>query len=140
MDAYIDLHGVDLKPGIRELLDFLDEKGIPAAITTSSPIERVQRYLGPHGLIDRFRRLCSGAEVAHGKPEPDIYLYGAACLGVDPENCIAVEDSPAGVLSAYRAGCMTVMVPDLDQPSEETRELLYAKADGLTDVIDLIQR
>ena len=140
MDAYIDLHGVDLKPGIRELLDFLDEKGIPAAITTSSPIERVQRYLGPHGLIDRFQRLCSGAEVAHGKPEPDIYLYGAACLGVDPENCIAVEDSPAGVLSAYRAGCMTVMVPDLDQPSEETRELLYAKADGLTDVIDLIQR
>ena len=140
MDAYIDLHGVDLKPGIRELLDFLDEKGIPAAITTSSPIERVQRYLGPHGLIDRFQRLCSGAEVAHGKPEPDIYLYGAACLGVDPENCIAVEDSPAGVLSAYRAGCMTVMVPDLDQPSEETQELLYAKADGLTDVIDLIQR
>ena len=140
MDAYIDVHGVDLKPGIRELLDFLDEKGIPAAITTSSPIERVQRYLGPHGLIDRFQRLCSGAEVAHGKPEPDIYLYGAACLGVDPENCIAVEDSPAGVLSAYRAGCMTVMVPDLDQPSEETQELLYAKADGLTDVIDLIQR
>ena len=140
MDAYIDVHGVDLKPGIRELLDYLDEKGIPAAITTSSPIERVQRYLGPHGLIDRFQRLCSGAEVAHGKPEPDIYLYGAACLGVDPENCIAVEDSPAGVLSAYRAGCMTVMVPDLDQPSEETQELLYAKADGLTDVIDLIQR
>lgn len=139
MDAYIDVHGVDLKPGIRELLDFLDEKGIPAAITTSSPLERVERYLGPHGLLPRFKRLCSGAEVAHGKPEPDIYLFGAACLGVDPENCIAVEDSPAGVLSAYRAGCMTVMVPDLDQPDAETKKLLFAKADSLADIIDLIR-
>jgi HAD superfamily hydrolase (TIGR01509 family) len=139
MDAYIDVHGVDLKPGIRELLDYLDAQGIPAAITTSSPLERVQRYLGPHGLIDRFVRLCSGAEVAHGKPEPDIYLFGAACLGVKPEECIAVEDSPAGVLSAYRAGCMTVMVPDLDQPDAETEKLLFAKADSLKEIIEMIQ-
>ena len=138
MDAYIDEHGVDLKPGIRELLDALDSKGIPAAITTSSPIERVQRYLGPHGLLPRFQRLCSGAEVAHGKPEPDIYLFGAACLGVKPEECIAVEDSPAGVLSAYRAGCMTVMVPDLDQPDADTEKLLFAKADSLIELIEMI--
>lgn len=139
MDAYIAIHGVDLKPGIRELLDYLDDAGIPAAITTSSPIERVRRYLGPHGLLDRFQRLCSGAEVAHGKPEPDIYLYGAACLGVAPEDCIAVEDSPAGVLSAYRAGCMTVMVPDLDQPDAQSEQLLFAKADSLIDLIEIIQ-
>lgn len=138
MDAYIDVHGVDLKPGIRELLDHLDYLGIPAAITTSSPIERVKRYLGPHGLLNRFQRLCSGSEVAHGKPEPDIYLYGAACLGLKPEQCIAIEDSPAGVLSAYRAGCMTVMVPDLDQPDEATRKLLFAKADNLKDLIKII--
>lgn len=139
MDAYIDVHGVDLKPGIRELLDYLDARGIPAAITTSSPIERVERYLGPHGLLPRFKRLCSGAEVAHGKPEPDIYLFGAACLDLKPEECIAIEDSPAGVLSAYRAGCQAVMVPDLDQPDAATEKLLFAKADSLTDVIDLIK-
>ena len=138
MDAYIDVHGVDLKPGIRELLDHLDDCGVKAAITTSSPPERVRRYLGPHGLLERFERLCSGAEVAHGKPEPDIYLYGAACLGLRPEECIAIEDSPAGVLSAYRAGCKTVMVPDLDQPDTETERLLYAKADSLMDVILLM--
>lgn len=138
MDAYIDAHGVDLKPGIRELLDFLDDQGIKTAITTSSPLERVRRYLGPHGLLERFECLCSGAEVAHGKPEPDIYLYGAACLGLKPEECIAIEDSPAGVLSAYRARCMTVMVPDLDQPDGETKKLLFAKADSLADVINLI--
>ena len=140
MDAYVKVHGVDLKPGIRELLDFLDEQGIRAAITTSSPLERVERYLGPHGLLPRFQRLCSGTEVAHGKPEPDIYLFGAACLGLKPEECIAIEDSPAGVLSASRAGCMTVMVPDLDQPDAETEKLLFAKADSLTDVITLIKK
>ena len=139
MDAYIDVHGVELKEGIRELLDHLDSHGIKAAITTSSPLERVRRYLWPHGLLDRFDCLCSGADVAHGKPEPDIYLHGAACLGLKPQECLAIEDSPAGVLSAYRAGCMTVMVPDLDQPDEDTRSRLYALADSLVDVIDLIK-
>ena len=139
MDAYIDVHGVELKPGIRELLDFLDQQGIRAAITTSSPLERVRRYLGSHGLLERFECLCSGADVPRGKPEPDIYLHGAACLGLKPENCIAIEDSPAGVLSACRARCLTVMVPDLDQPDAETEKLLFAKADSLTDVIDLIR-
>lgn len=138
MDAYIDANGVDLKPGIRELLDYLEDKGIKAAITTSSPLERVRRYLGRHELIERFDCLCSGADVPRGKPEPDIYLHGAACLGLKPEECIAIEDSPAGVLSAYRAGCKTVMVPDLDQPDEETEKLLFVKADSLIDVIDLI--
>jgi HAD superfamily hydrolase (TIGR01509 family) len=139
MDAYINIHGVELKPGIRELLDYLDEKGIKAAITTSSPLERVERYLGPHGLLERFTHLCSGADMSRGKPEPDIYLHGAACLGLKPEACLAVEDSPAGVLSAYRAGCRTVMVPDLDQPDAETEKLLFAKADSLKDLIEMIQ-
>ena len=139
MDAYIDVHGVALKPGIRELLDHLEEKGIKAAITTSSPLERVRRYLGPYGILERFECLCSGADVPRGKPEPDIYLHGAACLGLKPEYCIAIEDSPAGVLSAYRAGCKAVMVPDLDQPDAETQKLLFAKTDSLVDVIDLIK-
>lgn len=138
MDAYIGENGVEPKPGIYELLDFLENKGIKTAITTSSPLARVRRYLEPLGLLERFERLCSGAEVAHGKPEPDIYLYGAACLDLKPEECLAIEDSPAGVLSAYRAGCMAVMVPDLDQPDAATEKLLYAKADSLTDVIGLV--
>ena len=138
MDAYTDVYGVDLKPGIRELLDHLQGQGIKAAITTSSPLERVRRYLEPYGLLERFDCLCSGTEVDHGKPEPDIYLHGAACLGLQPEDCLAIEDSPAGVLSAYRAGCMTVMVPDLDQPDAETQKRLFAKADSLKDLIKII--
>ena len=139
MDAWVDLHGVDLKPGIRELLDYLHGNSILCAITTSSPIDRTRKYLSAHGLQDSFHRLCSGYEVPKGKPEPDIYLYGAASLNLKPEQCLALEDSPAGILSAYRAGCLPVMIPDQDQPTEDTVHLLYAKADSLTDVISLLK-
>ena len=138
MDAYISVHGVDMKPGIRELLDHLQAKGIPAAITTSSPLHRVERYLKPLGLYDRFARICTGYEVKQGKPAPDIYLYGARSLGLRPEECLAIEDSPAGIESAFRAGCMAVLVPDLDGSTEGMRKQLFAEADSLLDLIDII--
>lgn len=140
MEQYIDQHGVELKPGVMELLDRLEELGIPKAITTSSPIERVKKHLAPWGLLGRFDRICTGYEVAKGKPEPDIYLYGAACLGVAPERCLAIEDSPAGVESAYRAGCLAVMVPDQDLPDEKTKERLFALADSLLDLSEWMRR
>lgn len=140
MEAYIDRHGVEPKRGIFELLDHLDEQGIAKAITTSSPIERVEKYLSPLGLLDRFDRICTGYDVPKGKPEPDIYLYGAACLGLEPGVCLALEDSPSGVMSACSAGCVTVIVPDLDQPDESLKSMLYAKADSLTDVIGLLTK
>ena len=138
MERYIDENGVEPKSGIYELLDYLDAQGVPKAITTSSPLERVRRYLKPLGLLERFDRICTGYDVPKGKPEPDIYLYGAACLGLAPQDCLALEDSPAGVLSAYRAGCMTVMVPDMDQPDEDVLKQLYAKVDTLQDIIALM--
>ncbi len=139
MERFIDEKGVEPKPGIYELMDFLKANGIKTAITTSSPIQRVKKHLGPLGLLERFDKLCSGYDVPKGKPEPDIYLYGAASLDLKPEECLALEDSPAGLLSASRAGCLTVMVPDLDQPDGETEKLLYAKADSLADVIALLR-
>ena len=139
MDAFIAENGVDLKPGIRELLDYLDSRHIPCAITSSSPLERIREHLSKHGLDTRFAKLCSGHDVPNGKPAPDIYLHGAAQLGLPPESCLALEDSPAGILSACRAGCLPVLIPDLDQPSPETVRLLYAKADSLSDIIPLLE-
>jgi len=139
MDAWIDVHGVDLKPGIHTLLDYLHDNGILCAITTSSPMDRTRKYLSAHNLLHRFDKLCSGYDVPKGKPEPDIYLYGAASLNLRPEECLALEDSPAGILSAYRANCLPVMIPDQDQPGDETLRLLYAKADSLSDVISLLK-
>lgn len=139
MDAFIEKEGVIPKPGIRELLRYLKEHGIKTAIATSSPIARAQAHLGSLGLAEQFDAICSSHDVAHPKPAPDIYIHAAATLGLKPEECLALEDSPAGILSAYRAGCFPAMIPDLDQPDEEILQILFAKADSLTDIIDLLE-
>ena len=76
--------------------------------------------------------------VENGKPEPDVYLYACEQIGEKPKDCIAVEDSPNGILSAYRAGLSVVMVPDLAEPDEETAKLLYAKFDTLAGLKTII--
>lgn len=138
MDAFVEQEGVAPKPGINELLDALEEKGIPCAITSSSPYARLERYLTPLNLFHRFQKVITGYDVPKGKPEPDIYLRGAAELGLAPSECLALEDSPAGILSAYRAGCLPVLIPDQDTPGEDTLSRLYAKVDTLADVITLL--
>lgn len=138
MDAFVEREGVTLKPGIHELLGYLKEHRIKTAIATSSPLERTLLYLGSVGLQNSFDELVSGYMVEKGKPEPDIYLYAAKKLGVAPRNCMVLEDSPAGILAAHRAGCLPVMIPDQDEPEDETKRLLFARAESLVNVIDLL--
>ncbi|MGN0506954.1 MAG: HAD family hydrolase [Lachnospiraceae bacterium] len=139
MNAFIEKEGVEVKPGIRELLAYLKEKGIKTAIATSSPLERTTEYLTSVGLEREFDRLVSGYMVERGKPEPDIYLYAAKELGLALSECMVLEDSPAGLLAAKRAGCLPVMIPDQDEPDEETKKLLYAQVGCLSDVIGLLE-
>ena len=72
--------------------------------------------------------------VKEGKPKPDIYLYAAEQLGLEPYECAALEDSPNGVKSAVSAGCRTIMVPDLTEPDEELLRIIAARANSLEDV------
>ena len=139
MDAFIAEHGVELKPGIRELLAYLKANGIRCAITSSAGLPTIRAHLGQVEIVHLFDELCSGKDVPNGKPAPDIYLHGAACLELCPEECLAIEDSPAGIEAAYRAGTFPVIVPDQDQPSEETLSMCFAKADSLIDVIELLE-
>ncbi len=139
MDAYIRENGIEAKPGVYALLDYLQAQAIPYAITTASPADRIQDHLTQLNLYHRFAHICTAHQVPHGKPEPDIYLLGAKTIGVAPEHCLALEDSYTGLLSAYRAGCMNAIVPDLDQPDEKILEIAYARFDSLKDVIDLLK-
>lgn len=139
MDAFIAENGVEPKPGIFELMDALESRGIPAAICSSSPQDRIREHLGYLGIYHRFAAICSGYDVPCGKPAPDIYLHGAASLGLAPENCLALEDAPLGILSAFRANCIPVMVPDQDPPKDATKAMLYAQADTLSDIIGLLK-
>ena len=139
MDAYVAEHPVDPLPGVYEILRWLRRHGIRTAIATSSPLDRAEQYLRPLGLLEQFDEVCSAYGLPNGKPAPDVYLLAAQRIDLQPENCLAVEDSPAGILSAYRAGCLPVFVPDQDQADEETKALLFAHADSLTDLIELIE-
>ena len=139
MNRFIAENGVEPKPGIRELLAYLQQRKLACAITSSASLATIQAHLGSLGLARMFDRLCSGKDVPNGKPAPDIYLHGAACLGLKPEECLALEDSPTGITAAFRAGTHPVMIPDQDQPTEETLAMCFARADSLLEVIDILE-
>jgi DNA helicase-2/ATP-dependent DNA helicase PcrA len=138
MEEALEQNGIEIKPGAVELLTYLREKGIVTAIATATDMERATRYLEKIGLYDYFDRVISATMVKEGKPSPDIYQYACEQLGFAPEECMAVEDSPNGIMSAYRAHCTVVMVPDQTEPDEELREMLYARVDTLADIMNLL--
>jgi HAD superfamily hydrolase (TIGR01509 family) len=132
--------GIPLKAGVAELLDWLDEAGLPRAIATSSHHGSVERHLGPAGLLRRFDAVIAAGDYARGKPHPDPFLAAAARLGVAPRDCLALEDSYNGVNAAHAAGMMTVMVPDLLPATEEMRALTVMVAPTLHDVRVMLER
>lgn len=131
-------NGIQLKPGVLELLQWLKEHNIRTAIATATDMERTNRYLKMLGIYEYFDKLISATMVAEGKPSPDIYLYACEQMARKPEECIAVEDSPNGVMSAYRAGCKVVLVPDQTPCEEYLRDKLYACVDTLIDIKALL--
>ena len=140
MKEDLSVNGLETKKGINELLAFLNDNNIPAAVATATDYERTKDYLTRAGIFDRFDKIVCATMVESGKPSPDIYLYAAQQLGLPAGECMALEDSPNGVRSAAAAGCVTVMVPDLTQPDEELSSLLYAKAESLLEVPQIILR
>ena len=139
MDAFIDENGIEPKPYAEELLSYLKENGYRVALATATPKDRAEDYLARVGLLKYFDEVVSARMVEHGKPAPDIYIYAAEKIGLAPCECLALEDSPNGIKSASSAGCKTVMVPDLDGPTDEIAPLLYAVANGLNEVIKLLK-
>lgn len=123
--------GIQLKPGAKEILTYLREIGIVTAVATSTSIERTKTYLTELGLYELFDSVISASMVERGKPAPDVYLHTCRELGEQPSNCMAVEDSPNGVKSAYDAGCKVVMVPDQAPAGDQTRKMLYGYEDNL---------
>ncbi|MDI6411683.1 HAD family hydrolase [Streptomyces albus] len=96
-------------PGVPEVLDALDARGIPYCVASSGSHPRIRHSLGATGLWDRFAgRVFSADDVREGKPAPDLFLHAAAECGTPPAQCLVVEDSPAGVRAARAAGMPVV--------------------------------
>ena len=138
MDEYVGVHGIQAKQGAEALLEWLKANGYSVALATATPVDRASLYLGNVGLLRYFDKVCSARQVKNGKPEPDIYLFAANKLGLAPEECLALEDSPNGARSAAAAGCKTVLIPDLDNPAEELKDLIFTSADNLIRVIEIL--
>jgi beta-phosphoglucomutase-like phosphatase (HAD superfamily) len=123
-----------LKDGVFEILEWLEQARVPRAVATSSGHEHVRRQLEKSGVYARMQIIVAREDYAHGKPHPDPFLVAAQRLGVASADCLALEDSHNGVRAAHAAGMMTVMVPDLLEPTDEMRTLCIAIADTLHDV------
>lgn len=139
MKEHIAKHGIEKKPGVDEVLDYLKAKGIKVAVATATDPARTAEYLKKIGIYEKFDKIVCATMVENGKPKPDIYLYACEQIGEKPEDCIAVEDSPNGIISATTAGLRTIMVPDLTEPDEETAKRIVAKAETLYDIILLLE-
>lgn len=105
-------HEVPLKPGVLEILKYCKENGIRTGIGTSNGSEIVDAVLTSLKVKEYFDAVVTACEVAHGKPEPDIYLEVAKRLGVQPENCLVFEDIPAGIMAGKAAGMPVIAMED----------------------------
>lgn len=140
MDEDILANGVELKPGVRELFQYLKEHGYKIALATSTQKERAERNLRNAGILEDFDAIVYGGVVPHGKPAPDIYLKACEELSVKPQEAVGVEDSINGVKSSAAAGLYTIMVIDLIQPTDEIKPLADQIYNSLFDIIDFLQR
>lgn len=116
---------IPLKSGAVEILAGMKRRGFRTALASSSPLDMIERNLEITGLTAFFDELIPGTEVQHGKPEPDIFRLAAGRLGLPARDCYVFEDSVNGVRAGHAAGCMTVMIPDLVQPTPEVRALCH---------------
>ena len=120
---YIEKNGRPVKPGVKDLLSWLKSEGRLIGLASSTRRSSVEKHLEEAGIREYFTTIVTGDMVEHSKPQPDIYLMACSRLGVEPGNTFAIEDSPNGIRSAYRAGMRPLMVPDMIAPDDEMREL-----------------
>lgn len=134
----VERDGIPLKPGLLDLLAFLDRRRLPRAVATSSDAAYASFTLAAAGIRDRFGCVVTGDQIEHSKPAPDIYLEAARRLGVDPAGCVALEDSDAGARAAAAAGMRVLLIPDLKPPTEAGRLAATHVLDSLAQALEVI--
>lgn len=142
LKAHVDLYAdVDyrkiFRPEMRDILNVLKEEGYLLAVASSTQLPLVERVMKENEIIGYFQVLVSGNQFKRSKPDPEIYLYTAGRLGVDPQECLAVEDSTFGVLAGHRAGMTVAALKDerfaFDQSPADYR------MDRLTEVPEILK-
>ncbi|MFA9463201.1 MAG: HAD family hydrolase [Velocimicrobium sp.] len=138
MQLELSRSGIEKKPEVDFILEKLRERNIKTAVATATDEIRAKKYLSEIGIYHKFDQIICATMVENGKPMPDIYQYACDVIHESAADCIAVEDSPNGVLSATRAGIRTIMVPDLTQPDKELQSLLYGVVEKVGGILSYI--
>ena len=125
VQGYVETKGLPLKAGAFELISSLKKADIPVAVATSTHYELAKSHLTHAGILPLLKGLVGSDLVENGKPAPDLYLAGAKLLGVKPEECVVLEDSPAGCEAGLAAGCAVLAVPDLVVLSDEIQQAVH---------------
>ena len=118
------------RPGVPELVAEAKRRGLPIAVASSSLHEWVELKLSIIGLSDAFPVKLGGDDIQNGKPAPDIYIKAACMLGLEPSQCVAVEDSPIGLAAAAASGAYTVCTL-----TDSTRHLDLSAADVIIETL-----
>ncbi len=129
--------GIPLLPYAKEILEYLKPR-YRLALASSTRGPTVERQLRAAGVIDFFETRTTGEMVVHSKPDPEIYLMACKSIGVNPDECAAIEDSLNGIRSAHAAGLHPVMVIDKVQPTEEIKKMcehIFDSLDGLKTIL-----
>lgn len=137
---YLEKNGIEIKPGVYEVLSYLKETQMKVALVTSGDLKIVVPRLKKLKLYEFFDVVVSAHELDRGKPFPDPYIYASQKIGVKPEEVFAIEDSPNGIKSALEAGCNTIMIPDLTGPEEEWQDKLYACLEDLFELKTMLKK
>ncbi|EMF0268667.1 HAD family phosphatase [Enterococcus hirae] len=139
-DAYeetirrFSLGAVQLKPGVIELLDFLEEHRIPKVVASSNQRHIIELLLEKNQLTNYFETIVSAENVKRAKPDPEIFLFAHEYLGTKKQETLVLEDSKNGILAAASAEIPVIMIPDLLAPSEDLQQKTLAVLSSLHEV------
>jgi|TARA_B100000745_G_scaffold155987_1_gene102199 HAD superfamily hydrolase (TIGR01509 family) len=130
--------GIPHKPGLLELLNYLQQSEINIGLSTSNNRPHALRSLTLADIAPYFAHITSGDDVDNGKPAPDVFLATAEKLGVSPSDCWVLEDSEAGIAGAYAAGMTPIMIPDMKPPTADVKMQAASILPSLHHVLEML--
>ena len=125
-------------PGVEHAMTIAHDAGLELALASSSPPELINAVLRKLGYESAFAVVRSAVDEEQGKPHPGVFLTTARLLGVDPGDCVVIEDSPAGVRSAGAAGMRVIAVPPahlFDEPDYDDADIKLGSLEELTEAM-----
>jgi len=130
---------VPLKTGVLNLLKYLEKERVTKAVVTNAPHSQAEMKLTNAKINRYFDFVFGGDQISKGKPNPEIYLTACERLGEKPGDCLALEDSDNGVISAFEAGLTVIQIPDLVEPSTKVKALGHKVMQSLEEVLALLE-